>query len=116
MHGQTPLFGSHAPWVGRADEAGTPGVIGMVSSAASDLLGRARGFWPRGNSRAAAGSHSSIGGSSGSSAPSASAAAAGRGAAALAQQREKIPADRARDVASVWDEKRNIVTLSMSPW
>lgn len=111
-----------------AEEASSPGLLSLVSDLASttaaSLLGRARSYVPR---PAAAAGRSLLGGlarqrsgtatpSSGSSAADLQQAGQGGQVAQQGRKQERIPGEPATVEAAVWDEKRAVTQMALSPW
>ena len=119
-----------------AEEASTPGLLSLVSdlasSTAASLLGRAAAYVPRpgrsllgglrrGGSAAAAGSTGSMASASASASSSAAdlaslGQAGGAGHAGGRRRGDKIPGEPASLAAAVWDEKRCVTQMALSPW
>ena len=112
------------------EESAAPGLLSLVSdlasSTAQSLLGRARAYVP---APAAAAGRTLLGGlrrggggsGGGSGAASSSGGSSGGGSEAQQQQqaqarKDKIPGEPASLAAAVWDEKRSVTQMALSPW
>lgn len=129
-HRQRILTAGAAPPLAsfEAEEAAAPGLLSLVSdlasSTAASLLGTARSYVPNPaasvrrsllgglrRSRGGGGSAASVASSAGGS--TADLQAAGQGRAA---RQERIPGEPAKPQAAVWDEKRSVSQMALSPW
>lgn len=110
-----------------AEETPTPGLLTLVSdlasSTASSLLGRAAAYVPGrsllGGLRRGGGSSDSMSAASRSSSAADLAASGQPGQQQQQQGRrkaEKIPGEPATLTAAVWDEKRSVTQMALSPW